>query len=432
MTLQVSLAVGHPRAIVVTPAAPPLHPPPPSRPRTHPGVMAPRRATTTAAAASAAVTVTLLVAAALVAAQPPLAGGDPAAAAAAAVTVTPAPTAVSFSTTPQAAMPLMMPMPSATAAAAMPSPPGESVRPPPAVTETPPGAPAPAAPAAPLGPTSPPTTAAADPPPAGAPLPTIVPGAVPAATAVVAAKADPADAAGAPTIAGFWVVNATSGAWLFPLTSTTILQPAELGSYSIAAVPTAATSAGVTFSAPAKYAHTEVAPPYLLGWDVDGAARPVFLSTGTQTVAAYVGAPTGDGDGALGPVATVTFTVVFPAVTEFWVLDADPTRTTNGRRLFQLSDNSTVIDVATVGKWSIEAVYAPGDGLAVRFTEPPQYAHLERGERPLMMAPTSPGVVWPARLPLGRHTVAAHAEDWRGQRGPGKAISFVVDDSESN
>lgn len=223
------------------------------------------------------------------------------------------------------------------------------------------------------------------------------------------------------------MVNATSGGWLFPLTPSTVLEPAALGAYSIAAIPSTGNNGGVTFTAPAKYAHTEESTPYLLGWDIAGAVQPVFLRPGFHSVSAYVLTP----DGGRGPASSIMFTVVFPPVTDFWVVDADPTRPTNGRRLFRLLDGM-VLDAASVGRWSIEAAYGPGDGLAVRFTAPPQYAHLEQGKRPLMMAPTSPGVVWPARLPLGRHTVTAHTEDWRGERGPSKSVSFVVDDSESN
>lgn len=214
---------------------------------------------------------------------------------------------------------------------------------------------------------------------------------------------------------------------LFPLTPSTNLEPAALGFYSIAAVPSTTSIEGVTFTLPTKYAHTEKTAPYVLGWNVEGVTRPVFLTPGIHTVAAHVEMP----DGSRGPSSSVTFMVSFPPVTEFWVVDADPARPTNGQRLFRLL-NDTILDIAKVGQWSIEAAYGPGDGLSVRFTEPPQYAHLEQGERPMMLGPTSPGVVWPVKLPLGRHTVAAHTEDWREERGPATVVSFLLDDTESN
>ncbi|GAB0493733.1 hypothetical protein MMPV_005018 [Pyropia vietnamensis] len=256
----------------------------------------------------------------------------------------------------------------------------------------------------------------------GAPVTSAAPTAAPS-------PVDPSDplGAGTPASLSFWVVNATSGLLLFPLTSSTNLEPAVLGLYSIAAVPSTTNVAGVTFTLPTKYAHTEKTAPYVLGWNTAGVTKPVFLTPGNHTVSAHVEMP----DGSSGPSWSVTFTVSFPPVTDFWVVDADPTSPTNGQRLFRLH-NKTVLDIAKVGQWSIEAEYGPGDGLSVRFTKPPQYAHLEQGKRPMMMAPTSPGVIWPARLPLGRHTIAAHTEDWRGERGPVKEVCFVLDDTASN
>ncbi|KAK1864306.1 hypothetical protein I4F81_006854 [Pyropia yezoensis] len=390
--------------------------------------MAPRLAV----AASAAVTGVVLLVAALAAAQPrpPAAGG-----AAPAATPPLAPTGAAYATPAPTATPVMVAVP--TMAAAAPAAPAAA-----AASAAAAGVPTPMAMPAgqpratpggvpPTGEATPTPTAVppmASPAPAtgpgATPMPTTAPGGPPGATPPPTGDSS---ATAAPSILGFWVLNATSGGWLFPLTPSTVLSPAALGAYSIAAVPSTGINGGVTFTSPAKYAHTEVSTPFLLGWDTDGAPQPVFLRPGFHTVSAYVLTP----DGGRGPAASVTFTVVFPPVTDFWVVDADTTRPTNGQRLFRLLDGM-VLDAASVGRWSIEAAYGPGDGLAVRFTAPPQYAHLEQGERPHMMAPASPGLIWPARLPLGRHTVSAHAEDWRGERGPAKTVSFVVDDSESN
>jgi len=151
-----------------------------------------------------------------------------------------------------------------------------------------------------------------------------------------------------PRVIGFWVVNITSGAWLSRLTDGDTVDEA-LSPYGIVAATTAGGTRPVVFSAPARYAHTEAERPYSLGWGRrggnGGGVGRVHLGPGTHTVAAAVG---GGGGGAppVGPTTSVTFSVVWPSVTGFWVVAAP-----SGRRLFPLV-NGTTVDVAVIGRYS--------------------------------------------------------------------------------
>jgi len=168
-------------------------------------------------------------------------------------------------------------------------------------------------------------------------------------------------------VVGFWVVNVTSGAWLSRPTDGDTVDEA-LSPYGIVAATTAGGARPVVFSAPARYAHTEAERPYSLGWGRRGGNGGGFgrvrLVPGIHIVAAAVNGSGGGAPPAAGLTTSLTFSVVCPSVTGFWVVAAP-----SERRFLPLV-NGTTVDVAAIGRYSVEATSAVGAAMRVRFTAP--------------------------------------------------------------
>lgn len=114
---------------------------------------------------------------------------------------------------------------------------------------------------------------------------------VTAMVAVIVAVGTPAASSVASTIVGFWLLNATTGAWGTRLHDGATIDAGVLDPYAITAVSSAGTSRSVVHTAPARYAHVKKAAQYTLAWDVGGVDfRPVRLRPDAHTVSAYVAA----------------------------------------------------------------------------------------------------------------------------------------------
>jgi len=222
-----------------------------------------------------------------------------------------------------------------------------------------------------------------------------------------------------------WSTSLASGAWLSRLTDGDTVDEA-LSPYGIVAATTAGGARPVAFSAPARYAHTEAERPCSLGWgrrggDGGGVGR-VCLGPGTHIVAAAVGGGGGGAPPAAGLTTSVTFSVVWPSVTGFRVVAAP-----SGRRLFPLV-NGTTVNVAAIGRYSVEATSAVGAAMRVRFTAPVGRSGLGQLDQqpPFVLAGDYPGTVFSVSLADGPQTVTAVVEDWRGNTGPPRSVSFSV------
>lgn len=253
--------------------------------------------------------------------------------------------------------------------------------------------------------------------------------AVVTATVVAAPAAAAFLPSAAPRVTQYWLVNATSGRWVSRLRDGDAVAPATFGAYAIAALSSAGGRWPVVFTSPSRYAHIDTRPPYALAWDKAGKFQPVRLRPGTYTVSAFVDAPVvgggKPGTGVEGPPRTsLTYSVTLPSVAAFWVVGADWTRGTMGKRLAPLV-NGTVIDTAETGQWSIEAEPPAlvGPSLRVRFTSPQNV--LEQ-RPPYMLGRNYPSSIFPLTLPAGVYTVTAAMEDWLGAHGETKSVTFTV------